>query len=374
MKVFPDRIRTGAIAVAVLALALTLGGCGDAGQAGSGAGAGSATGAAQQSGEAAGGLLPAAEGTTRYPLTLDAPWGETTLEARPERIAVLATDHDAEYLSMLGVTPVFAPADLNDNVWMKNPFPQQVETQTEVPWDEPPYEAIAATRPDVIVSTFNIDQAKYERLRSIAPVVTVSGTDGEPDAEETWQEKMTSVAEALDLSTAAGEAIGEQEAAVAAVRDEHPEFQDKTISYAVYYDTENGLNLNNAAGSNSEAVFADLGFARHPHAEDFVEDSVVSNELLSVLDADVMLISDNSTRGGTGESSIDTVKDLELYQSLPVVQEGHTVDYLNRIDGFEVDGTYTEGNVAWALHASGPMAEVWAVQTLAPLLSDALAG
>ncbi|KAA9393669.1 hypothetical protein FCK90_10805 [Kocuria coralli] len=359
------RLRTGAAVATAVVLAFGLGACGDSGNGGSGSGDSST------SADGGSALLPEAEGTTQYPLTLDSPWGETSLEQRPERVAVLAGEHDGEYLSMLGVTPVFAPSDIEEMVWMQDAFPQEIENTAEVDWNEPPYEALAAAKPDLIVATFNIDQSKYDRLKTIAPVATVSGENGEPEAGETWEQRMTDVGEALDLKAAAEEKIGEQEETVAKVREDHPEFDGKTITYAVYYDTETGLNFNNVSGSNSEAVFSDMGFAENPNSSKFVNDPTVSNEKLPELDADVMLISDNSARGESA-STINTIKDLDLYKNLPVVKNGHTVDYLNTIDGFEVDGEAHEGNVAWALHVAGPMGEVWATETLAPLLSDAI--
>ena len=42
--------------------------------------------------------LPAAEGSTTYPLVLESPWGETTLEERPERISLVGPGAEIELL------------------------------------------------------------------------------------------------------------------------------------------------------------------------------------------------------------------------------------------------------------------------------------
>ncbi|MDO4920143.1 ABC transporter substrate-binding protein [Kocuria sp.] len=347
-----------------ITLALVLGGCGS-----SDSGSGTADSSASES---ASSLLPQAEGTTQYPLTLGSPWGETTLEKRPERVAVLTADYDSEYLSMLGTIPVFAPDDVYDMVWMKNAFPQKVETLQEVPWGEPPYEAVAASRPDVIVATFNTDKAQYDRLKSIAPVVSVGGSGGREDQGETWRDRMLRVGEALDLRSAAERKITEHDEQLASLRAAHPEFTGRTVTYGVYYDTENGLNFNNAAGSNSERIFFDMGFEKNPNGEKFADDQKVSNEQLPLLDADVMLLADNSARQAGEKSTLRTITDLQLFKNLPVVQDGRTVVYQNGVDSYTVNGSTHDGNFAWALSESGPLAEQWAAQELAPYLSEAV--
>ncbi|MDO4920142.1 ABC transporter substrate-binding protein [Kocuria sp.] len=352
-------------AASALALALVLGGCGAPGS-------DSAGGAEGSSASQASSLLPQAEGATQYPLVLTSPWGETTLDKRPERIAVVTSDFDPEYLSMLKATPVFAPEDVMSNVWMNNAFPQKVENLKKASGDEPPYEAIAASRPDVIVATAFADKEQYDRLRKIAPVVSVGGKDGTEDPDETWQDRLTRVGEALDLKSAAEREIQNYDQRLAAVREDHPEFEGKTISYPVYYGTED-VSFMNSTGDTSEQVFSAMGFAKNPNSEKFVQDPTVSNEQLGLLDADVMLMSDNSvSQSGESSSSLNTVTDLQLFKNLPVVKNGRVVYLSNHKDSYTVDGKTHEGNVAFAMAHSGPLAQAWAAEQLAPYLSEAL--
>lgn len=68
-------------------------------------------------------LMPAGEGKTSYPLTVKTSHGDATLKKRPERVVPIYSAQDAEYLAMLGVTPVSVPASISDDAWMKNAFP-----------------------------------------------------------------------------------------------------------------------------------------------------------------------------------------------------------------------------------------------------------
>lgn len=63
--------------------------------------------------------LPAAEGTVSYPMTLDSPFGSTTLTERPDRIAVISPSTvDTDALVALGVTPVMAADTVELEPWI----------------------------------------------------------------------------------------------------------------------------------------------------------------------------------------------------------------------------------------------------------------
>lgn len=113
--------RLTALSAAVVAAVLTLSACstemtaGDTEQ----------TAAASE----ASSLLPAGEGTTEYPLTLETPFGETVLEERPERVAVVsAVGVDTESLLALNAVPVFAVAKYDgEDPWLPEDLWEQVE-------------------------------------------------------------------------------------------------------------------------------------------------------------------------------------------------------------------------------------------------------
>lgn len=137
--------------------------------------------------------LPAAEGTTEYPMTLDSPFGATTLEERPERVAVVtAATYDSDALFALGVTPVLAPSTLERNAWLDPAAVAGVETLWDAAaGDAVSPEQVAASEPDLIVSLGSyedFDQAAFDQLSAIAPVLYA------PIESLTWQEITREVA------------------------------------------------------------------------------------------------------------------------------------------------------------------------------------
>lgn len=317
-------------------------------------------------------LLPPAEGVTQYPLTITSPWGSSELKERPKRIAVLRSAHDAEYLSLLGVTPALATSDLSEDVWMVDAFPHPVETIVDfVTLDSVPYEEIAKAKPDLIVfSSFDLTES-YDKLKAIAPVV--AAPEGDDDITAPWQDRLRHVAAALDLSKAAETAITKVESEFETLRSAHPEFQGKSINYLVHYGAEYGLILQNRTGESSEQFLDQLGFAHSPVADRAPQEGI-SNEFIGELDADLLILADNTFDDANGTSEIGEITDLPLYQNLPVVQQGRTLILTNTLTGFKVGDKETEGNLPWAIARTGPIGQLWAAKVLAPLLDETLRG
>ncbi|MDO5067785.1 MAG: ABC transporter substrate-binding protein [Propionibacteriaceae bacterium] len=317
-------------------------------------------------------LLPAAEGATSYPLTITSPWGSSELKERPKRIAVLRSAHDAEYLSLLGVTPTLATADMADEAWMVDAFPHPIETTVDFSaLDGIPYEEIAKAKPDLIVfSSFDLTES-YDKLKAIAPVV--AAPKGDDDISAPWQDRMRHLAKVLDLSDAAEAAIAKVENEFATLRDEHPQLQGRSVNYLVHYGAEYGLILQNRTGESSEHFLDQLGLAHSPVADRAPQEGI-SNEFIGELDADLLVLSDNTYDDTSGTSEIGEITNLPLYQNLPVVQQGRAVVLTNTLTGFKVGEKETEGNLPWAIARTGPIGQLWAARILAPLLDETLQG
>lgn len=79
-------------------------------------------------------LLPAAEQTTSYPLTLESPFGETVLPERPERIAAVApTAIDTELLLALGVTPILTSSLVSEGGYLDDHGQQKLKPTSSCP-------------------------------------------------------------------------------------------------------------------------------------------------------------------------------------------------------------------------------------------------
>lgn len=266
--------------------------------------------------------MPAAEGTTVYPLELPTDYGTTTLEERPRRVAVIGGLQDLEAVLALDVIPVLASE--NDWPWVAEAGGDQIAESFDV-WAEDglPFEDILAAQPDVIVAASYGDlEADYDRLATIAPVVAME-TYKETEAWQVdWKDLTRTVGVALDLSAAAEDVIDESDALVADTAATHPEWAGLTTTFLMNRGEDAGLQVLNIAGSPAEDLLLGLGFAAQPHAAELVAtDGAVSVEQIGLLDGDTLVIAEHGGHG-TPEEATSWLEQNQLYQSLGAVQAG----------------------------------------------------
>lgn len=321
---------------------------------------------------ASGSLLPAGEGTTKYPLTLTTPWGKTVLKERPERIVAIGTT-DAELLAAIGVTPVATQDTLERAVWTQRALPQKIEKVYE--WatisGDLPYEDVAASKPDLIIWNSDDLSSDYEKLSAIAPVLAAE-TAKQAEGHD-WRTEIQAVGKALDLTKAAKTATAEYDEFFKQARADNPEFKGLTMSYVVYYGGDYGTMYASSAGSINERLFLDLGFTPNPLAEQFVKEENVSEELVSQIDADVLIVGDVMTPEDTTVEKLLT--GTERFKQLNAFKTGHWVVTHGNDEGsgYFFDGVEHEGNVAWALaHGGALIGKQWAAEQMIPLLRSAL--
>lgn len=295
-------------------------------------------------------LLPAAEGATEYPLELETPFGETVLEERPNRIAIVtASTVDTDALIALGGTPVFAPSTIERNPWLDAAATDGIETLWESEASaEVSAESVAAAQPDLIVALYaydTFDRARFDQLSAIAPVLYA-----EADA-LTWQETTETLGEALDLSGAAEQAIDSAERTMADARSGHPEFAGRTAAHVIVYEQEYGASYVSAPGTDTAALFEQLGFVLPENAAKFESDPTISDELVGLVDADFLLVSTFE------EGSEDYFVDSPLFQAVPAVADGRAVfnagDQRTGINSF-----------AWGLNVQSALSVPWLIDQL----------
>lgn len=270
------------------------------------------------------GLLPPGEGTTSYPLTLKSGWGETVLQKRPERIAVIGGLGDFEATLALGVSPVVAPAKPDDEPWYA-PYADALKDATVIdPWaDTLAVEKVAAARPDLIVALgySNLDQV-FTKLKAIAPVLAVQEKGAFiPD----WRTTTNLIGATLDLPSRASEAIAATDQHIAKVAQDHPQWQGRTVAIVINRGSEFGVELVNNKGSQAEKLLTALGFAPHPNAAKMIDKqgyTTVSLENLSIVDADGIFLYQHGGRGEAKDAAAWLAKS-PLYQRLKAVQAGN---------------------------------------------------
>jgi iron complex transport system substrate-binding protein len=344
------RPRAAAAALAAAASMLALAACAaPAGEAATGA-------------DDAASLLPAAEGVTEYPLTIETWAGETTVEERPERIAVIGFSTNLDFLEILDVTPVYTITEESEWAWRDPEWLASIETtDTATRRDPTNFEGIAATEPDLIVAlNYLFEQADFDRLSAIAPVLEYEEQLGD---QADWRAGQQLVGDVLDLGGAATAAIEEADAAIAATAEAHPEFAGRTATIATDYGAQYDFEYYTPTGGTAEGVMLDLGFAPNPLAADFVDDPVISNENLARLDGDVLVViyADEATR--------EAREAQPLFQAIPAVADGRLSSLASPSETstqlVTADGETVE-NATWVLRrGASALSLPWAVDVIA---------
>ncbi|MBM9464455.1 ABC transporter substrate-binding protein [Aeromicrobium sp. YIM 150415] len=294
-------------------------------------------------------------GDGSYPMTLSSPFGETTLEEKPETVAVVS-DVDLDIAVALGVDPVIAPLYGEISPWTADAAEEQgFEIETFDPSDGVDFAAIAETEPDVILATSGYTlEDDYEKLAKIAPVVSYQGDDGL--SAMSWQDRTNEVAEALDLTDEAERIEADIDAAFAEVRETNPDFEGTTYTQINIHPEQ--ITYESWEGSDA-SFFTDLGFVQAPNAGDFdASNNAVSKENLDQIDADVLFV--GYPFGDEGVLTQDELESDRLFTSLTSVSGGHYA--------------VIPDEVASPLTYKTPLSVPWVLEELTPLLQQAVAG
>lgn len=255
--------------------------------------------------------------TAGFPLILTHALGEATIESKPERIVTLGEDLDT--LAALGIVPVgyvpVAPGYTDDVPYQADRIDLSgAEVLQGASAEEYSVEQIAALQPDLILATnlYGVD-AIYEQLAAIAPTVAYEKGWGE----SSWQDLSRTIGQAVGEADAAEAAVAETEQYLADLRAELPGLEGLTVAGAFYHTA--GTFAANPHSASMDKYTA-LGMAVKPELlEAVVEgsgDNSVSLEEIQVLDADVLFLSFGSA---------DLQAELEgsqLYQNLAAVKAG----------------------------------------------------
>lgn len=294
-----------------------------------------------------------AEGEGTFPATVDTKFGEVTVESRPERIVALGWG-DAETALSLGYQPVGASDWLafgGDGVgpWAEGQYDESPEIIDTL---EPSFEAIAALEPDLILDVKSSgDQDRYDRLSEIAPTVGVP--EGGDSYLTTGQQQLELISAALGVPEQGEELQTQLEDTFAQAREDHPDWDGKTIAAATRTSEGWGAYIE---GGDRVDFLQNLGFVQSPtiaglpvSASGFSVD--ISAEQLDLLDADLIV---------AFPIYIETTEITEdpQWQAIPAVADGRAVV----IDG-DLSSAYSLGTIG---------AQQYALDNLVPLIEDAL--
>jgi iron complex transport system substrate-binding protein len=271
-------------------------------------------------------VAEAAEGSAQsgaFPVSVEHTFGSTTIEEEPERVVVLGWNaQDVVYA--LGLEPVGMPSypygGGDDGVlpWDDEYYDPEVTTLLDTA-DGPPLEQIAALRPDVILAPYEgFDEGVYEDLSGIAPTVAYPG-----EAWTTpWRDQTRMIGQALGMEEEADELIAGTEAQVAAVAEEHPEFEGRTFAYTSLGAEALYLYL---PSDPRVQLIEDLGFTTAPSVEELAAGvdagtffAQLSLEQAPEIESDVLV---GFTDGLTAQEAVES----DLYSSVPAIEDGAAV-------------------------------------------------
>lgn len=210
---------------------------------------------------------PALAAAGGFPVTIDHAFGTTTIAAKPQRVATVASGNHEVPLA-LGVVPVgMAAANYGDDdgdgvlPWVAEKL-DELGAETPALFDEGDgidFEAVAATAPDVILAAYSgLSQADYDTLSQIAPVVAY------PDAPWTteWRQMIRMNSAGMGMAAEGDALIARMEGQIADTLTAHPAMAGKNAMFITHLDTTNLSVVNFYTSADTRVqFFRDLGLA-----------------------------------------------------------------------------------------------------------------
>lgn len=292
-----------------------------------------------------------------FPVTLTHAKGEITIASEPERVVSLGLN-DQDFLYALGVAPVGVHEWWGDQPYATWPWAEAARialgAEPEVlKGYEVDLEWVALQKPDLIVATYyELDEATYDLLSQIAPVVATP--DGYADYGAPWQDQL----KLIDLATSgtrekAAAIEADLDAKLAAIRAEYPQFAEHTASMADLRSGQFTLWSNQHAPTR---FLQALGFT-FPDELNILADEAgwiyLSLEVADKLDLLDVVVWPNGKQ--------DEIQAISVFQTLRLFNEKRSV--------FPEPG---EEALAAALWFYTPLSIVYAAEHFAPKLAAAL--
>nr|WP_257217014.1 ABC transporter substrate-binding protein [Rhodococcus qingshengii] len=220
--------------------------------------------------------------------TVQHPFGEATIPASPQRVAVLDGDRTLEAVVALGIDPIAA---------IKPPLTGDYSPAVRDELDTEPIdigaagsginiETLLTAEPDLIIMRTTVENSRevYDQVQSIAPTVVVDYTDAG------WKNTLDQVAGFLNEPDLADSLISDYDTEVARVRTT---LATDNVTFTVARVRTDSVRYMTQNGSFPYSVLSDLGY-RAPAQQDLGSPEVttvdVSPERLDILAADRLIL------------------------------------------------------------------------------------
>jgi len=204
---------------------------------------------------------------TRYPIVIEHAFGTTVIPRKPVRVATVAWANHEVPLA-LGVVPVgFAAANFGDDdgdgllPWVAEKL-KELGGEKPVLFDEGDgidFEAVAATKPDVILAAYSgLSRSDYETLSQIAPVVAYPQSPWSTD----WREMIRLNSAGIGMAAEGEALISRIEKEIAGTVAGYPVLKGKSAIFVTHLDVTNLSTVNFYTANDTRVkFFADLGLA-----------------------------------------------------------------------------------------------------------------
>lgn len=263
-----------------------------------------------------------------YPITIEHALGETVVERKPERIATVAWANHEVPLA-LGAVPVGMSKaawgdDDGDGVlpWVEDKL-EELGARTPVLFDESDgidFEAVADTRPDVILAAYSgLTKDDYAKLSKIAPTVAYPDVPWATSLEDMIRLDAT----AMGMATQGEELIASLDREIRADYAKHPVLADKRILFS-YIDPQDMSQVGFYTTHDTRPGFlAALGsplpkvVEEHSAKGPEFYQTVSAEDTEAFADVDVLV-----TYGQTDGSTLAALQKDPLLSKIPAIRNG----------------------------------------------------
>lgn len=329
MTLTRPRRRGAALAAALLSAALVLTACGSGGTSGN-------DNTPQNS-----------SGSEGYPVTVGTPFGDITLDKKPERIVAIDVS-SIDMLTAIDVQPTavnaLSPSDEDEAIsytpWLKGTYTGEYDPKMVSGEYKVVAEAVAAHQPDLIVwvPVAEIDKEQYELLSTIAPTYTPA-----LPADREWKDVFKDVGALTGKVKEVEAEIADAENELATARQSLPGLEGATLNIGFSLG-ESGVKL------TTESWYQDLGIVPANSQPTKAEGStVISAENIDLLSGDILVLLANE------EVQADFLKDPRV-ADLPASKNGALI--------------FIDEGISNASTRQGPQALTYLLQRIVPLLEQ----
>lgn len=244
--------------------------------------------------------------------------GTTEIAGTPERVVVLDSG-ELDAVTSLGVVPVgtVETEGLLEELATAHDF-DAADVEVVGSIAEPDLEAVAALRPDLILTNAIRHEAIYDQLSELAPTVMSA------ELGAVWKENFLLSAEALGMTAQAEEQLADYDRRVGEIAAAWGDPAGTEVAVLRFMGA--GEIRAYARGSFIGSVLDDIGFV-WPAALDTTDNRVeLTPESLALVTSDVVFWSPGF--GETGQAESASVQSGGLWTTLPAVQAGaeHEID------------------------------------------------